>query len=175
MGAHNSHQSHLISAVGSGPHKNQHSQKRTREMTETILNISAMPQFCETRCMSVIYGRSKALQIVFQNLCLPYLLILVNDVRRFRVKLIIRVSVNLSLITKKWIIMIQWCYKPMFIHKLLRPERCDCAVNYTRNHTQRLIKIALMSSYSTHKRLDTNSPEHIHLTNNFPRWGEAAE
>lgn len=55
-------------------HKNQHPQKLTREMTETILNISAMLRFCETRCMSVIYDASKSLQIVFRNLCLPYLI-----------------------------------------------------------------------------------------------------
>lgn len=61
------------------PHKNQHPQKLTREMTETILNISAMLRFCETRCTAVIYDHSKALQIVFRNSCLSNLLLLVND------------------------------------------------------------------------------------------------
>lgn len=127
-------------------------------MTETILNISAMLRFCETRCISVIYDRSKALQIVFRNVCLPYLLLLVNDVRRFRERLVLHdmCASKCPSNNKKWIITIQWCYKPMFSHKLLRHERCDCAMNYTRNHTQRLIKIALMSSYGTHRCLNTN-------------------
>lgn len=54
-------------------------------MTEAIPNISAMRLFCETRCTALIYDHTKALQIVFRNRCLPYLLLLVNDVVEIRI------------------------------------------------------------------------------------------